>query len=284
MVSMETCLIFSDEAGTCGGNDSNIHCKNTPFYVRANLIVNTNNWKNIYAGYEQLFKEMGFPSNKEVKWSEISEYITQTKKKSSAINKSLEYLKNYSYDSLLGFTISCLNLLKDNDVKVILTISSNENVKFSTADMINYHIINAMERLEMVLTNKDILGLLFCDSLNKNDANGISEAYKNQFENPQFIKKYRHIFDSIMFLDSDKNCCIRLVDYICGITNGMLKGFETSQKLFLKNIYPLVIKSPVNNPFGYGIKIIPDDSKMKIKQIFVKCGVVSDNISNSQML
>ena len=118
------------------------------------------------------------------------------------------------------------------------------------------------------------LAVLFFDSLSSAGKNKlIREAYHSLYVNGDFIREYVHIKDGINFDDSQHSVGVQLADYIAGCSVGFLKGYRGSKEMFCKVVSPRLRQNGDGDPFGYGLREVPRDDRIRerIRTLFAAC-------------
>ena len=107
------------------------------------------------------------------------------------------------------------------------------------------------------------LAILFLDPINNNTDYLIRESYRRIYLSGDFIKKYKHIKDSLSFELSHHSFGIQLADYCVGVFNSALKGFSKSTDIFRTILWQFVRKGFDGSFMGYGVVEIPKNQKVR---------------------
>ena len=259
---METYFVFSDETGNYEREKSEHFLKRCPFYVRAGLMINPNDWKIIDERKRSLKEKRGFSKDKEIKWSYLWS-IFKAEKNNEIIepNKPYKFLEQYGFDVLKEYieeTLSVLNELAS--VCIILTVTKNACVgKITFNNLLKMHLQDLMQRVEMETQRENALAVFFFDPIRKKSNEILEAAYAELYANGDFFTRYSHIKDTLSFEPSHHSAGIQMADFICGAFCGTLRGFETSKSMFTDHVLPSVSKASNSDPMGYGIVEIPKD-------------------------
>jgi len=255
-------FIFSDEAGNYRKEKNEKFLKNNPYYIRANLFIKANDWIKIKKELDRLRRAYKLPLNKELKYSYIwSIQKHRTNKKEISQDKEYYHLRNFTPDTLLNFVTAAITLLHDlHYCKIVITVTRNENCQYPEEHIYEWHIKNALQRIEMELQEKsENLGVLFIDALDETRDKKLRNSYANILREEDFIKDYKHVKDSLNLEFSHHSVGVQLADFVAGVTNSFLRRFPEGSKIFSKYVKPLLRKSN-GKSIGYGILDIPTKS------------------------
>jgi hypothetical protein len=257
---------FSDESGHYKRNRTQKDNERYPYYVRAIVLFEANQWKYLNSQFLSLKNEFGLSRQQEVKWDYIWE-IKQCQEHGKKPNKEIQSLvESYHWDCLLTFCEKFLLLMDDLPVlKIILTITDNRrchNIRENY--LLQFHLKNTMQRIQMeIQKNNDNLAVLFFDSIDEKKDKMLSEVYSSIYESGDFIANYSSIQDCLHFEKSRQSVGIQLVDIIASISMNRLRNREESTRLFDQYIYPHLRRSAQNEIMGYGVIEIPSDKELR---------------------
>lgn len=264
---MPTYFAFSDECGAYQKDPTPKQLSAHPFYIRATLLIDADEWKSLSMGLNDLKKANGIPQHYEVKWADLWQ-IKQIQQKGQIIrrNEPLYFLSGHSYQSILKFVNDSLALLdKLAYRKIIITFTDNVS-RPSTSEyyILSFHIQELMQRIEMEVESlgEDNLAVLFFDPVSEIKNNMFREIYFDFYRNGDFIKQYKHIKDSLNIEYSHQSCGIQIADYIAGAFSSVLKSnsknnYKDGVEMYFKYIHPYLRKNWVGNRWGYGLREVP---------------------------
>lgn len=257
---------FSDESGHYKRNRTQKDNERYPYYVRAIVLFEANQWKYLNSQFLSLKKEFGLSRQQEVKWDYIWE-IKQCQERGKKPNKEIQSLvESYHWDCLLTFCEKFLLLMNDLPFfKIILTITDNRRCHHIRENyLLQFHLKNAMQRIQMeIQKNNENLAVLFFDSIDEKKDKMLSEVYSSIYESGDFIKDYSSIQDCLHFEKSKQSVGIQLVDLVASISMNRLRNREESTRLFNQYIYPNLRRSAQNEVMGFGVIEIPVDKELR---------------------
>nr|WP_256329707.1 DUF3800 domain-containing protein [Fervidobacterium changbaicum] len=132
-----------------------------------------------------------------------------------------------------------------------------------------------MQRVEMEIQySQDNIAILFLDPIGREADRSIREAYRQIYLCGDFIKKYKHIKDSLSFELSHHSFGIQLCDYCAGIFNGVLKGYTPSIEVFRTRLRPFLRKSSEGKFMGCGIVEVPKNEQARQFLLSRICGII----------
>lgn len=264
---MTTYFVFSDEAGGYKEQRDKRYLQGNPYYVRAAIVIDVEDWIKLKDKFLKLKAEYDLPLDREIKWNYIW-LLEQHRRHGEEIprNKHYYFLRDISTNQLVKFISDSCELVCECDYcSLIFTVTSNiTDLRVSKMTLDTWHLEELMPRVEMEMelgTNN--LAILFFDSSNPGNDNILRKQYKETYFQGPFIERYQHIKDSISFELSHHSFGIQLADYAAGIFNGCLRGFDISQELFNKYLLGLVRKSREGKIFGYGIREVPRNPEIR---------------------
>lgn len=264
---MAVYLVFSDEAGDYKKVRNDKFIRNHPFYCRSAVILNASHWKCLRDNFCNLKEHfLNIEPTKEVKWSYIWS-VASYKRSNKKIPKSkaFYFLKDYSIDTLVSFVDKSLELLSQcDDCCLVYTITFNEKdktPKISEEKILKMHLQDIMQRIQMqIQMEADNLAVFFFDSKSKKIDYKLKEIYQSVYQEGDFIERYTHIIDSIVFDWSHHSIGIQFADYCAGVFYGLLKSHKKSFELFRNRIWQKV-RNQDGDCFGYGICEVPSNAE-----------------------
>jgi hypothetical protein len=161
----------------------------------------------------------------------------------------------------------------------VYTVTNNGLVSQITKEgLYKWHIQDLMQRTEMELQSSGGLAVMFLDPKDKPIDGFVRSAYATIYHEGDFIRKYLHITDSVTFVLSHQSFGVRIADYVVGIFNSFLRGYQLGTELFIHQVWPLIRKTPSGDPLGWGICEVPKDATVrgKIRERLVESGLLPD--------
>lgn len=280
---MKALFCFNDESG-----DWN---ENSKFYIRASLIIPSEQLKSIEKNINKIrYKFNLIRINEEIKWQDLwtIRKVFIGKKSKDKLNKRLSEIVKFlvsqhkDYHYLIDYTQAILqNVLEIDNVKIILTFTER-HTSHQEKYIYKFHIQDHLQRLQMQFQNDLIL--IIYDSLNRKKRELFKEIHKEIVSKGDFIKEYSAISETLLFDDSYDNKLLQVVDFIAGSFHGTLKAvssnnfnnYQKAVEFFINYIYPRLAISNNGEVWGVGIKETPKNKeirelyKRKINSIIIK--------------
>lgn len=269
---MSTYFCFSDECGDYAPNMGLKSINTHPYYIRATLLLNSNEWKDLNLQFKSLKDKYGISQSKELKWAHLwSLRRFQKKSENIPVGHELKYFEDFGYHKLIDFVDDSISLVNSlNDSKIILTYTKNKlNRSTSEKSILGMHLQEHMQRIEMELqVDHDNLAVFFFDPVNAKKNEFLRQLYFELFENGDYISKYSHIKDSLNIENSHHSVGIQLADYISGAFSAFLKTNERADysrgtKMFFNSVYPNLRRNKYGEIQGYGIREVPKNLKLR---------------------
>lgn len=279
---MSVFFVFSDEAGCYRQHRFERFLMAHPFYVRAYLIIDANDWTKLNSQYFSVKEKYGISKDKEIKWSYIWS-LRKSKEKGTLSEKDVYYfLKDFEEEDLIDFVKECLGILKCcSCCKLIFTITFNSldfTGQINDASLYKMHLQDAMQRIEMEIQNDDNnLAIIFLDPVELRNDSMLRQYYHEVYTQGDFIRKYKHIKDSLSFELSHHSIGIQIVDYCAGIFNSSLKGYSVAKDIFKNYIWDSIRTNSKNgDPYGFGIVEVPKNKDVR-NEIKKKIDLIIDD-------
>ena len=269
--SMPTYFAFSDECGDYVQHISKRQLQIHPFYIRATLLMNSDEWKKLNTGLRTLKIKYKIPVNSEIKWAYLWK-IRNYQKKGLAIPKKepFKFLEKHTYNQLIDFVSECLELINTlNEKKIILTFTDNSATSyFKVKTILRFHLEEIMQRIEMDLQHDfSNLAVLFIDPVSEQKNKYFREIYSELYESGGLINNFTHIKDSLNIEQSHHSVGIQIADFIAGAFSAVLKSkgkgnYSKGIDMFKKSILPN-IRENGGKIYGFGIREVPKNHKIR---------------------
>ncbi len=266
---MNTYICFNDESGSLSD-------KKNKFYVRASIIVNSTQLKEIENTIKEIRNSQGLSNlNSEIKWQDLWQlrkcYKYKKRPKDNRLCKINDYLNeiNKDYHLLIDYCENVLSLIKKFNFNIILTFTTKQQYQGQKEkSFIKFHIQDHLQRMQKQYPDSSIL--IIYDSLSEEYKKVFKEIHKEIVTSGDFVQ-YNSIFSSLLFDDSFDNGLIQIADYVAGIFFNVLKAvnsknpdnYQKAISFFKKYIFPNLAKNEKGDKWGIGIKETPKDDKIR---------------------
>ncbi len=270
----KTYLCFNDESGS-------LEDKNCKFYVRASLVVNSEQIKEIENKIVKIREDVNLSSlDEEIKWQDLWKLRKYFKNNTNPKDKRLMKIYGYlcdlekDYHLLIDYCDNILKLLIDEnlDVRIILTFTDKEKYpNHKKEDIFKFHIQDHLQRLQMQFQSNNSLVIVVYDSISEQNKKLFKEIYKIIITKGDFVKDYSVVFKSLLFDDSYDNIFLQLADFIAGSFAGTLASIKKNApdnynyaiNFFKDYIYPRLRKTKKNEIWGAGITEVPKNKYIR---------------------
>lgn len=269
---MSTFFCFSDECGCYNQHRSGRFLRRHPYYVRATLIIQAEEWKKMKEIFDKLKSEYGIPLGCEIKWSDLWALRMIQNGSRARRQQRVTFLEQYNYHDLIDFVQKSLAILNGIDYKkIFISVTDNrvEDVTLSEVSLLSMHLQETIQRIEMELQSDDNnLGVLFLDPLGEQKDRSLREIYSSARFGDSFFSEFSHIKDSINFENSHHSVGIQISDYIAGSFVAFLKsqersGYERGRNMFIENVRPFLRMGGDSAVMGYGIREVPSSQALR---------------------
>ncbi|MDB2314734.1 DUF3800 domain-containing protein [Flavobacteriaceae bacterium] len=256
---------FSDESGDYRPKRSENWVGKVPFYVRGTLLIDAENWKELFNRFNFIKRKYDLP-DEEIKWSYLWSLRSHQKTKAPVRDKEdYAFLKDFEYHHLIDYVEETLSILNQiNSAEVVITLTSNKaNNKFSLDHLFEMHIRSLLQRTEYGM-NGDLNGFatLFFDPIDTKVSKRLRDTYQKIYKSGDFVKNYKHLKDSLNLEFSHHSVGIQVADFISGCTIGYLKQYSRSIQIFNKNIKPN-LRTYLGKIVGAGIIEVPTNKVVR---------------------
>ncbi len=263
---MPVYFAFSDESGKYKKERTDKFISKNPFYCRAAVLLEAQDWIRLNAEFHSLKKSMlQVNPQQEVKWSYIWSLFKHSQKKEPVPkNKPYFILRNHSLDRLVDFIRWTLQLLNEcPSSRVLFTLTFNERTQtkpLETKEILKLHIHHCLKVIEEeIRVIPESVCVLFLNreepALEKHLKEALSEIYE-EGRPPRFP----HIKDSLDFEYFTQSFGSQLADYCAGVFNGCCRLYPQSIDLFRHQIWPRIIRKK-DDVWGSGITELPEGEK-----------------------
>lgn len=259
---------FSDENGSYAPSPSQRTLNAHPFYVRATVIIEANEWKRLNKLLDDLKeRELGFEPSKEVKWAYLwSLKIHERDAKPIEAKDDYFFLRERKSSDVLQFVEKAVGLLASlSHCRIILTLTENKITSYTSEEtMMRFHLQELLQRVEMDLQeDSSNLALLFLDPISESTDRVLRNAYSKIFRDGDFIKRYAHVKDSLNFELSHHSGGVQIADFVAGSFSAFLKGYINGGSIFIKHVLPFMRKNDIGEVMGYGLREVPQNHEFR---------------------
>jgi hypothetical protein len=268
---MPTYFAFNDDYGHYKPKPSNKHLRSHPFYLRATLIVRSDEYIKLSNKINYRKRKFGFPEDREIKWSypwSLRKHFKNNKPITSKYR--YHFLKDIDYHKVIDYVEESLAVLKDlNYASIVVTITEGkEFLNIKPERLQEMHLECAMQRIEMEIGGStETICVLFLDPESKDLDKGMRNSYFKIRSDGGIMKKYKRIKDSLNFEDSNHSIGIQMADLIAGsfascLKNRVSDSYGRGDKMFRSHVQPL-LRECNGNTFGYGICEVPTNADVR---------------------
>ena len=269
---MKTYFAFSDESGTYNAEAKKKTKNDSPFYVRATLIISLEDYITLQDSIGSIKESIGLKANNEVKWSHYGNVIKKNHKRIPS------YLYFFSRKDLEAYYEQCLILLLTlKSVQIYFSVTDKKSVKkISTASLMKMHLQNAYQRVQSTMVANDGYAIYVADNLNENNKK-LKDAIYEMTLDGDFVQYTR--VKKGMYIDCSDHCHgLQMADICAGIFTASLKyqeadktekrKYKKGNELFNKYVYKLIRyhQNTFNcfEVYRSGIKEVPQNVGEKI--------------------
>ena len=268
---MSNYFVFTDEAGAYQQRPSVKHIKNHPFYIRSNIIMSIDDYRQYQIDMQRVCGEYEIPYDEEIKWSDLWRKVKRNPR-TALIDKMPEHrLKGY-YRRVFETALS------KNTTEFMFTITDivGRTCGLKEEDVYKFHLQDAFQRVQMDMRSKDGFAVFVMDELNEDVIKQIKSACHEFTLQGDFVD-YKNLYQGVLTENSLYSPGIQLADYAAGVMNGYLRGktvspgtYQFATDMYEKYIKPRLRCHSNGTIVGYGVIDIPKRTKFrgKIETVF----------------
>lgn len=255
---MENYFIFTDEAGAYQKCPSDAHIRSHPFYIRSNVIMSINDYRQYQIAMQRINGEYEIPFDEEIKWSDL---WSKTKR-----NPRNDLIAQMSVDRLKGYYRKVFETATAKEsAEFIFTVTDivGRTCGWNVKPLYKAHLQDAFQRVQMDLNNTDAFATFVMDDLNIDTIKEIKSACHDFTMHGDFVK-YKNLYQGVLTENSLYSPGIQLADYAAGVMNGYLRkkiispdNYQFASDLFSNYITPRIRSHPTGVVIGYGVIDIP---------------------------
>lgn len=268
---MEAYFAFTDECGQYQENRSEKFLKTHPYYVRSTMIISWSDYFRLQKEMEITKNNFGLGTEIEIKWSHYGNAI-KNNCDSNPHNLSSNQLEDY-FSRILTF----LSTLRSATIYYTLT-DNNVVGKVNEIFLLRMHLQNALERVQMTVSDKKGFAVLIADDLNSKTKTLKKATYQLMLQGDYV--KFTNVKKGI-YIDFSNQCPgLQIADICAGVFTASLKHenvpddekkkFQYAYDFFFSNVYKKT-RYIVNNTYrckvyGIGVKEVPQGTGNNIAQ------------------
>lgn len=275
MKDLGSYFVFTDEAGAYQKNPSDAHIRSHPFYIRANVYMSIDDYRQYQIEMQRVNGEYEIPFDEEIKWSDL-----WSKMKNKSRN---DLIAQMSFDRLKGYYRKIFELATAKKSTMFLfTVTDivGRTCGWRIEPLYKAHLQDAFERIQMDLNNTDGFAIFVMDELNIETIKEIKSACHEFTIRGDFVK-YKNLYQGVLTENSLYSPGIQLADYAAGVMNGYLRGkivspgnYKFATDLCDEFIFPCLRSYYNGSIVGYGVIDIPKNTAFRnqLETVFRKRG------------
>jgi len=275
---METYFAFSDDSGDYINEEyrSESYIRKCPFFINSCFIIAGEDYNSIKNDFLESRNYYDLP-DEELKYSYIW-IIKNEQERGGKIKEDKEYypFRDIPWHKLMSFVGDSIRLIKKYDGKALYTITDNNLVDdYSQSGIISMHIQDIMQKVQMYMQdlyrdnpNLDCQAQLLFDTQGSQKDRMKCKKYNNILRDDRFIENFDRIIDNPSFWNSESSYFLQIADFLAGVFNGFMRGYQESATIFCNDVYPILRKDASSNVLGWGICEVPTKRGIaeKVKQ------------------
>lgn len=259
-------FVFTDEAGAYQKNPSDAHIRSHPFYIRANVCMSIDDYRQYQIEMQRVNGEYEIPFDEEIKWSDL--WSKERKKPRN------DRISQMSSDRLKGYYRKVFELATAKKSTMFLfTVTDivGRTCGWRIEPLYKAHLQDAFERIQMDLNNTDDFATFVMDELNIETIKEIKSACHEFTIHGDFVK-YKNLYQGVLTENSLYSPGIQLADYTAGVMNGYLRGkivspgnYQFATNLFSDYIISRIRSHSNGTIVGYGVIDVPKKTPFREK-------------------
>ncbi|MBR3058956.1 MAG: DUF3800 domain-containing protein [Clostridiales bacterium] len=258
---MNSYYVFSDEAGSYQRWPSEKHLRSHPYYIRSNVIMETNDYRQFQVEMKRIRKKYRIPDCEEIKWSDL-----WRKEKNNPRN---QIISRMSTANLMEYYREIMFIADQKEsTQYVYTItdltdfaSHGYNMKIET--FYRLHLQDIFQRIQMEMQTNDGFATLVMDDLNPETIKLLKAACHGFATEGDYVE-YDNLYQGVLIENSLYSPGIQLADYSAGLMNGFLRqailspdNYQFATCLFNDFVLPRLRSYHTGKIVGYGVVDIP---------------------------
>lgn len=260
-------LVFTDEAGAYKAKTTPEFRKRHPFYVRSNVMISMNDYKDFQREMQTLNGMYEIPVGEEVKWSDLWEKMRKRPRTTAIAAMTDDRLKGY-YRKVL----ECAT--QKESLQYIFTVTNvyEQYSLLAERHIYKFHLQEAFQRVQMDLRSQNGFGVFIMDELSTETMKQIKAVCHEFTVNGDFIRDYGNVYHSVLTECSNQSAGIQLADYAVGAMYGYLRksfispnNYDFAADLFRDYIAGKIRHNATGNVMGLGVREVPSHTTYRQK-------------------
>ena len=254
---MSNYFVFTDEAGAYQRYPSDKHIRSHPFYVRANVLMSIDDYRQYQIDMQRINGEYGIAYDEEIKWSDLWSKIKNNPRNGLMAQIPESRLKGYYRKVFETATTK-------SSTQFLFTVTDivGRSCNLKEENVYRFHLQDVFQRIQMDMRSDDFATFVM-DELNKKTIQQIKSACREFTTNGDFVN-YKNLYQGVLTENSLFCPGIQLADYAAGVMNGYLRRevfclekFEFAADLYERFICPNLRHHADGRIVGYGVIDIP---------------------------
>lgn len=266
-------FVFTDEAGAYQKNPSDAHIRSHPFYIRANVCMSIDDYRQYQIEMQRVNGEYEIPFDEEIKWSDLWSKERKKPRNDRISQMSSDRLKSY-YRKVFELATA----KKSTMFLFTVTDIVGRTCGWRIEPLYKAHLQDAFERIQMDLNNTDDFATFVMDELNIETIKEIKSACHEFTIHGDFVK-YKNLYQGVLTENSLYSPGIQLADYAAGVMNGYLRGkivspgnYKFATDMCDEFIFPCLRSYYDGSIVGYGVIDIPKNTAFRnqLETVFLR--------------
>ena len=156
--AVTTYFVFTDEAGVYQQHPNEKTIRNSPFYIRSNVIMTAEAYKTFQSDTQELNKKKyGVPVGEEIKWADLWSLHKN--------NPRTDFIATMSEDKLKGYYRRVFHRAQSAVFLFTITSMRGQNCVWSEDTLLRFHLQEALQRIQMDAQSPEGFAMLIMDEL-----------------------------------------------------------------------------------------------------------------------
>ena len=261
-MALQTYFVFTDEAGVYQQHPSEKTIRNSPFYIRSNVIMTAEAYKAFQSDMQELNKKYGVPVGEEIKWADLWSLHKN--------NPRTDFIATMSEDKLKGYYRRVFHRAQSAVFLFTITSLRGQNCVWSEDTLLRFHLQEALQRIQMDAQSPEGFAMLIMDELNEEKLKHIKSACHELTVRGDFISKYSSVYHGVLTECSAQSFGIQLADFAAGAMNGYMRRalYDKSNYAFAKDLCDAYVLPRLRHHtngaiMGYGVREVPSNTTIR---------------------
>lgn len=268
---MSNYFVFTDEAGAYQRHPSDEHIRSHPFYIRANVLMDIDDYRQYQIAMQRISGEYEIPFDEEIKWSDLWSKTKGNPRNELIARMSVNRLKGY-YRRIFETAVG------KESTRFMFTVTDivGRTCDLNSDTIYRFHMQDAFQRIQMDMRSENGFATFVMDELNADTIRQIKAACHAFTMQGDFVQ-YKHLYQGVLIENSLYSPGIQLADYSAGVMNGYLRrmiispdNYQFATDLYDEFIRPRLRCHANGKVVGYGVIDIPKHTTFRgqIETIF----------------